>query len=116
MPSYTAHSVLNLDETLSVTENFMGVQAAMSELPLFHALEWEVFELDGEDSSTHELTKTIWRNMMGREFSVEERRFAQAMWRQIMKQKEARFEQGQREELAKIKEEQEQSENNELVP
>ena len=83
IPHGQAHAVLNLDENLSVTENFLSL-GAMDELAKFHAFDWNLFQFDSEGAS-----ERVWRNLMNRDLMKDRdaRKYGQEMLRQCMTMK-----------------------------
>ena len=78
VPSNQGHAVLNLDTTLSVTENFMSELSVMHELPVAKSLRASPLHWPTLDP-----TQRMWRNLMHRRLcSGESRKFARAQLEQ----------------------------------
>ena len=77
---------MNLDETVSVTENFLTKRAVKDELPMFKAYDVNPFHYECEGCS-----ERIWRNLMVKELrnDTDVRAYANEMLRQVIKHKEA---------------------------
>lgn len=80
VPSTMGHIVLNIDETVSVTENFLSIASIKDELALFKTIDYEIIEVD-----TNEPTNLVWRNLMNRDLNEfkDIRRYAREMLRQV---------------------------------
>lgn len=78
--SWLGHVVMNLDDTVSVTENFLGSRAVKDELPVFQALKLNPFPFNSENA-----TERVWRNLMNRDLrdDVQLRRYAREMLKQV---------------------------------
>ena len=78
VPHGQGHSVLNLDENLSVTENFLAV-SAMDELAKFYAYDWSPFHFDSQKASHR-----VWTNLMNRDLEDKvQKAFAREMLKQV---------------------------------
>ncbi len=80
VPQGQGHAVLNLDENVSVTENFLSV-SALDELAKFYAYGWNPFHYNTEEAATR-----VWRNLMVRDLKhqpAELRKFARDMVKQV---------------------------------
>ena len=78
VPHGLGHAVLNLDENLSITENFLAV-SAIDEVAKFHALQWNPMHYDCVDAA-----KRVWFNLIYRDIKDKDtRRYAKEMLQQI---------------------------------
>lgn len=78
IPHGQGHSVLNLDENLSITENFLGI-AALDELAQYHAYDWNPFQFGVKSAA-----KRIWTNLMNRDLKDRKvKSYAKEMLKQV---------------------------------
>jgi len=70
------HAVLNLDDNVSVTENFMPV-SALDELAQYAAHDWNPFHFESEGAA-----RRVWRNLVNRDLPAKWRRLAKAAYEQ----------------------------------
>jgi hypothetical protein len=89
IPSSWGHSVTNLDDTVSITENFLAKRAFKDELPLFKAYDRNPFQYD-----CNGCVERIWRNLMNKVLrnDTEARTYARKMLQQVLKHKEETLE------------------------
>ncbi|XP_059079459.1 uncharacterized protein LOC131877717 [Tigriopus californicus] len=78
VPHGMGHAVLNIDENLSITENFLHV-GAMDELAKYYVFEQKPMQYDVENAA-----KRTWMNLVNRDIKDKRhRRYAKAMLQQI---------------------------------
>lgn len=78
VPNGMGHSVLNLDENLSITENFLSV-GAIDELAQYYAYDWNPLSYESEG-----VAKRVWRNLMKTDLSDGHlRKYANEMLKQV---------------------------------
>ncbi len=77
IPHGMGHSVLNLDENVSITENFLPL-TSVDEIAQFSAYKVNPFAFEAPGSA-----QRVFRNLVNRDLDRESRRFARAMYRQV---------------------------------
>ncbi len=78
VPHGMGHSVLNLDENVSVTENFLP-STALDEMAQFFAYSMNPFHFESAGAS-----ERIWKNLINRDLDKNTRRYLKAVLKQVL--------------------------------